>query len=317
MSVQYSFYSSAAVSTIQVSVPATTANLGPGFDCLGAAWTLHNDFRFTRLADGETLQISARGEGAEKLTNDETNFVYQSFCKLFDHLNQPVPPVQIEIEAAIPLSRGLGSSATAIVGGLVGANALAGEPLSRAAIAALATEIEGHPDNVVPALMGGCRLAATGIDQDWEICELSWHPDILPILAIPEFTLSTEKARQVLPDSYSRADAIFNSSHLGLLVRALETGRIDWLKAALQDRIHEPYRTQLIPGRDVVQRAAIAAGAHGLVISGAGPTLLALGPEDKAEAIASAMVTAWASCGTQAQSQILAINHVGTLSQIL
>ncbi len=303
------------MSTIQVSVPATTANLGPGFDCLGAAWTLHNDFRFTRLADGEALQILARGEGADKLTTDETNFVYQSFSKLFAHLQQPVPPVRIEIDAAIPLSRGLGSSATAIVGGLVGANALAGEPLSRAAIAALATEIEGHPDNVVPALMGGCRLAASGIEQDWEICELPWHQSICPILAIPDFTLSTEKARQVLPESYSRADAIFNSSHVGLLVRALDTGRADWLKAALQDRIHEPYRTQLIPGRDVVQRAAIAAGAHGLVISGAGPTLLALAPEDKADAIATAMTEAWKSCGTEAQAHVLAINNSGTVTQ--
>lgn len=305
------------MSTIQVSVPATTANLGPGFDCLGAAWTLHNDFRFTRLADGEALQISAKGEGAEKLTTDETNFVYQSFSKLFAHLNQQVPPVRIEIEAAIPLSRGLGSSATAIVGGLVGANALVGEPLSREAIAALATEIEGHPDNVVPALMGGCRLAASGIDQDWEICELPWHVDIIPILAIPDFILSTEKARQVLPESYSRADAIFNTSHLGLLVRALETGRADWLKAALQDRIHEPYRTQLISGRDVVQRAAIAAGAHGMVISGAGPTLLALGAEEKAGAIATAMVDAWKSCGTVAQAHVLAINNAGTVTQTL
>jgi len=303
------------VSTIQVSVPATSANLGPGFDCLGAAWSLHNQFRFTPLADGEALQISAEGEGAEKLTTDETNFVYQSFCQLFAALDRPVPPVRIEIKAAIPLSRGLGSSATAIVGGLVGANALAGEPQSRAAIAALATEIEGHPDNVVPALMGGCRLAASGIDQDWEICELPWHEDIIPILAIPEFTLSTEKARQVLPESYSRADAIFNASHLGLLVRALQTGRIDWLKAALQDRIHEPYRTQLIPGRDVVQRAAIAAGAHGAVISGAGPTLLALGQAEDAEAIASAMTTAWASCNTQAQSHILSISNAGTVIQ--
>ncbi len=305
------------MSTIQVSVPATTANLGPGFDCLGAAWTLHNDFRFTRLADGETLQIEAKGEGADKLTTDETNFVYQSFSKLFAHLKQPVPPVRIEIDAAIPLSRGLGSSATAIVGGLVGANAFVGEPLSREAIAALATEIEGHPDNVVPALMGGCRLAASGIDQDWEICELPWHEDIIPILAIPDFTLSTEKARQVLPESYSRADAIFSASHLGLLVRALDTGRVDWLRAALQDRIHEPYRTQLISGRDVVQRAAIAAGAHGVVISGAGPTLLALGTENKARAIADVMAHAWKSCGTAAQAHVLAINNAGTVSQTL
>jgi homoserine kinase len=302
-----------ALSTVQVSVPATTANLGPGFDCLGAAWTLHNQFRFTQLDPGEALQISAKGEGAADLTTDETNFVYRSFRQLFDHLQQPVPPVRIEIDASIPLARGLGSSATAIVGGLVGANALAGEPLSLEAIGDLATQIEGHPDNVIPALLGGCRLAASGIDRAWEICELPWHGEIVPVFAIPAFSLSTERARSVLPAHYSRADAVFNAAHLGLLIRALDSGNGDWLRAALQDRIHEPYRSALIPGRALVEAAAIAAGAHGLVISGAGPTLVALATAERAEAIAQAMVSAWHGCGIEAKAHVLAIETAGTV----
>jgi homoserine kinase len=305
------------VSTFKVSVPATTANLGPGFDCLGAALTLHNHFRFTPLPPGSELQIVARGEGADQLSQDETNLVYRAFCMLFDHVGQPVPPLRLEIDSAIPLSRGLGSSATAIVGGLVGANALAGEPLSRGAIADLATEIEGHPDNVLPALLGGCRLAARGLGGDWQICQLPWKGDILPVVAIPDFTLSTAKARSVLPEQYSRADAVFNAAHLALLVRALETGHVDWLRAALQDRIHEPYRSCLIPGWQGVRAAALAAGAHGLVISGAGPALLALCPAPQAEAIAAAMVQAWQTPDLAVQALPLAIDDLGTTVQTL
>ncbi len=307
--------------TVHVSVPATTANLGPGFDCIGAALTLANRFEFTRLADSDSdeeqdrLRIEASGEGADKITTDSSNFVYQAFCKLFNHLGQPVPPVQIKIDADVPLSRGLGSSATAIVGGLVGANVLAGKPLDEEAIAALATEIEGHPDNVVPALLGGCRLAAStpaGSDHPWEICDLPWHDTIIPIVAIPDFELSTSEARSVLPERYSRAEAVFNTAHLGLLIRAVGTGNPAYLKAALQDKIHQPYRKQLIKGFDAVQAAALEAGAHGLVISGAGPTLLALGSDETVDAIAQAMETAWKREGVTARIKPLRIDTQGT-----
>ncbi len=302
---------------VQVSVPATTANLGPGFDCLGAALTLPNRFVFTPLDEGARLKITATGEGSDKIKTDASNFVYQAFCKLFAHIDRPVPPVHIQIDAEVPLSRGLGSSATAIVGGLVGANALAGTPLDLEAIATLATEIEGHPDNVVPALLGGCRLAASGLDRTtsrpWEICELAWHDRILPIVAIPNFELSTTAARSVLPEHYSRADAVFNAAHLGLLIRALETGNADWLRAALQDKIHQPYRTKLIPGFEAVQAAAVQAGAYGLVISGAGPTVLALSAPEQGEAIAQTLQAAWQAQGITSCTKLLRIDTQGTV----
>ncbi len=305
------------MTSVSVSVPATTANLGPGFDCLGAALTLPNRFTFSRLEEDVDQHpvIHAQGEGSDKIQTDKSNFVYRSFCRLYAQIGQPVPPVRIEIDASIPLARGLGSSATAIVGGLVGANVLAGDPLDLKAIANLATEIEGHPDNVVPALLGGCRLAASGLDRPWEICELPWHPEIIPIVAIPSFELSTEAARSVLPRDYSRADAIFNMAHLGLLLRGLETANPDWLKAALQDRIHQPYRLPLIQGFDAVQTAALQAGAYGLVISGAGPTLLAIAPQSQAEAIAQAMETAWQQQAVQALVKPLQIDTQGTVVQ--
>ena len=304
-----------AVSTITVTVPATTANLGPGFDCIGAALTLSNQFTFTRLdssPDGETeeVKITATGLEAEKVQTDRTNLAYQAFVKLYQSLHQSPPTVAIEIGLNVPLARGVGSSATAIVGGLVAANYLAGEPLSQTEVMLLAIAMEGHPDNVVPALLGGCRLAATS-DTGWEICEIPWHPDIVPVVAIPDFELSTAEARRVLPMEYSRADAIFNTAHLGLLLRALETGHSHWLRAALQDRIHQPYRQSLIKGYQAVQEAAMAAGAHGLVISGAGPTLLTLTDSTTALAVEEAMATAWQAEGVNAVVRSLSLDTQG------
>jgi len=302
---------------VTVKVPATTANLGPGFDCLGAALTLCNQFKFSRLSSKEEmLKITVGGLEADRVKTDASNLVYQSFVKLYDRLNQPPPPVQIDIQLGVPLARGLGSSATAIVGGLVGANALADSPLTVDELMHIAIAIEGHPDNVVPALLGGCRLTAKGIDTDWEVCDIPWDDRLAPIVAIPNFELSTEEARKVLPTSYSRADAIFNTAHLGLLVRGLETGKGQWLKAALQDRIHQPYRHALIPGYEAMQAAALTAGAYGMVISGAGPTLLALSDIDVAESVMSAMQTAWVDQGTMVQVQVLQIDRDGAIAEV-
>ena len=299
-------------SAVTVKVPATTANIGSGFDCLGAALTLHNQFRFS-VSSGESLRIVATGAEADRVSTDASNLVYQSFIKLYDHLGKTPPSVQIEIAMDVPLARGLGSSATAIVAGLVGANYLAGSPLSQEEILQLAIALEGHPDNVVPALMGGCRLAASGIDRNWEICDVPWDQSVVPIVAIPNFELSTAEARRVLPTHYTRADAIFNASHLGLLLRGLETGRSDWLRSALQDRIHQPYRQALIQGYESVQLATLTAGAYGMVISGAGPTLLALTDLASAEAVKAAMILAWAEQGVDVRVELLKLDMQGAI----
>jgi len=316
-----------SVSTVTIAVPATTANLGPGFDCLGAALTLQNQFTFTRLeASTPDVVIQAIGAEADRVQTDASNLAYQAFCHLYQQLGQTPPPVQLTIELGVPLARGLGSSATAIVGGLVAANVLAGYPLSQTQVMQRAIALEGHPDNVVPALLGGCRLAATPAPRspapstdstsgsNWIICEIPWHSSIVPVLAIPDFELSTSAARRVLPDRYSREDAIFNTAHLGLLLRGLETGQPDWLQAALQDRIHQPYRQSLIPGYAAVEQAAIAAGAWGLVISGAGPTLLALTDAEYAATVATTMHTAWTQQGITATVKCLQLDHQGAVA---
>ncbi|MBC1238570.1 homoserine kinase [Nostoc sp. 2RC] len=297
------------VSSVTVTVPATTANLGPGFDCIGAALKLYNHFKFTRVEEGG-FSIAVTGEEAQRVQTDESNLLYQAFLRFYQHIEQTPPGVKIEIQLGVPLARGLGSSATAIVGGLVAANQLEGAPMSQSQVMELAIAMEGHPDNVVPALLGGCRLAASG-GAGWEICDVPWHQDIILVVAIPDFELSTSEARRVLPTQVTRADAIFNTAHLGLLLRGLETGKPEWIKTALQDKLHQPYRKALIPGYDAINLAAVTAGAYGMVISGAGPTLLALTDELHSEAVAAAMSTAWEQEGIIANVRSLSLDIQG------
>ncbi|MGB3786399.1 MAG: homoserine kinase, partial [Phormidesmis sp.] len=245
-----------------------------------------------------------------------SNLVYRAYLKCFKRIGKPAPPVHIKINLGVPLSRGLGSSSTAIVGGIVGANALAGAPLGETALARLANELEGHPDNVVPALLGGARLAAIANGQ-LQICDLPWHESVIPVVIIPEFELSTVDARRVLPGQYSRADAIFNTAHIGLLLRGLATGNGDWISGGMRDRIHQPYRKKLIPGYDDVRRAAMRAGAWGLVISGAGPTLLALTPKKSEEAVREAMEAAWRSQDFASQGHCLSLDTRGAIAEAI
>ncbi|GFE68468.1 homoserine kinase [Chroococcus sp. FPU101] len=299
------------MTSVTVTVPATTANIGPGFDCLGAALTLYNEFTFTTVDSQTPLEIIVRGDEAAKVGTDKDNLLYQAFLRLYHHAGLTPPPVKIEIGLKVPLARGLGSSATAIVGGLVGANELAGKPFSQNDVMELAIAIEGHPDNVVPALLGKCQLSV-GEAGNWQICEIPWHDDIVPIVAIPDFELSTEAARAVLPKEYSRQDAIFNVAHMGLLIRGLETGNGNWLSKAMDDMIHQPYRLTLIKGYDAVKLAALASGAYNVVISGAGPTLLALAYRQQAEYVVTAMRETWMMEDVEADVQILSLDQMGT-----
>ncbi len=292
---------------VQVIVPATTANLGPGFDCIGAALDLHNRFQFREIPSGFSIHY----RGGDHVSQSKDNLVYRAFSRAFELLSKPVPGVEIEITLNVPLSRGLGSSATAIVGGLLGANAIGGLNLAPETLLQLAIALEGHPDNVVPALQGSCQLCVQGQQGQWVFCPIEWHESIGILAVVPNFKLSTQAAREILPKSVSMADAVFSSSHLGLLIRSLQLGRVDWLKVALQDRLHQPARLELITGFKTVQAAAQAAGAYGVVISGAGPTLLALcAPEDR-ERVGSAMVSAWAQLDIEAEAKLLNLDRQG------
>jgi homoserine kinase len=295
------------MTTVSIEVPGTTANLGAGFDCIGAALTIYNRFRFTLAQE---TQITVSGTEADRVGTTKDNLVYQSFLKLYQHIRQTPPEIAIHIDLGVPLARGLGSSATAIVAGLLGANRLAGEPLSLAEVMDLGIAIEGHPDNVVPAFIGNCQLSV-GSAGNWTICEIPWHADIIPVVAIPNFELSTEEARSVLPKEISRGDAIFNIARMGLLLRGLAENNPDWLRVSLDDKLHQPYRQSLIKGYREVKDEAIASGAYGMVISGAGPTLLSLTNSDRREAVVEAMKEAWLREGVIAQACCLQLDDRG------
>lgn len=257
-----------------VKVPASTANLGPGFDTLGMALSLYAWLDMSVAADGVT-HIELLGSGMDGIPRDKSNLIYKVAQLVFREAGLPEQELHISMYSDIPLTRGLGSSASAIVGALVAANQLAGSPLSMHRLFTMATRWEGHPDNVGASLFGGIVVAAwDGERVDHVRLEPPSGLDVL--VAIPQFHLSTEKARHALPDQYSRQDAVYNVSHSSLLVAALAMGRVDLIRHAMKDRIHEPYRAALIPGMSEILRAAVEHGAVATALSGAGPTLLAL-----------------------------------------
>ncbi|MGE5702321.1 MAG: homoserine kinase [Clostridia bacterium] len=259
--------------TVRVKVPASTANLGPGFDTLGMAFQLYTTITM-KLA--ETTEIVMHGEELQGLPTDKSNLVYEVAAGLFERAGLPTPELAIEIATEAPVTRGLGSSASAIVGALAAANRLAGEPFSRDQLFEQASRLEGHPDNVGASVFGGFVVAAMPVDEDAPIPYVTFAvPNQLKTLVvIPEYWLSTEKARGVLPDVYRKADVVYNVGHSSLLVAALAQGRLDLLASAMKDRMHQPYRSQLVPGLAEMLDQATDNGALGAALSGAGPTTL-------------------------------------------
>jgi homoserine kinase len=263
---------------VTVQVPATTANLGPGFDCLGLALDLCNT---VSISASSRFQIEITGEGAQELPRDGRNIAYRAIQALAEEAGRPLPPLSLALHNNIPLARGLGSSAAAIVGGLVAANLFFESPLPREALLELAYQLEGHPDNVVPALYGGCTVTVREGSRLVHT-QVPLPPGLRAVLFIPDLSLATQEARSILPAQVSRSDAVFNVGRVALLTTALATGRLDLLRTATQDALHQPWRKALFPPMEEFFAAALEAGALCAFLSGAGPSVLALtlGKED-------------------------------------
>lgn len=292
---------------VRVQVPATTANLGPGFECLGMALQYYNTVEMLRVSTG--LSIEVHGEGIQEITRDESNIVYRAAVRLFKEAGMSPGGLKIRLLNNIPAGRGLGSSAAAIVGGLVAANILAGGGLSQKKILALATALEGHPDNVAPALLGGIVVSVL-VDGDVKYIKIMPPPGLKAIIAIPEFYVLTRAAREVLPQQISLSDTVFNLGRLALLLAALSQGDFSMLSTAMEDRIHQPYRSTLVPGMKKVLAAARLAGARGVCLSGAGPSLLAFA-DSNFESIAQAMKDTFKQSGVPSRTLILEPSLVG------
>lgn len=307
---------------VKVRVPATTANLGPGFDVLALALRLYNTVEM-EVVSGKSkkkLQIDIVGEGKNNLPRDRRNIVYRAAKLVFDRFHFAPKTLHLKLINRIPLASGLGSSAAARIGGLVSANRLCGERLSREEILNLAAEIEGHADNVSAAMVGGLTVSCISSTKgrkgrEIEIVKLNPPENLSCVVCIPNFQIMTRRARKILPKTVKFEQAVFTSSRVAMLLAALIRRRYEFLRMAMEDKLHQPYRKRLVKGMEVVFEEALKAGALGVSLSGAGPSILAFtasSPRSCAERVGEAMQKAFARYKVESKYLVLGIDKQGT-----
>jgi homoserine kinase len=297
---------------IKIKVPATSANLGPGFDSLGLALDLWNE---TILTPADKFIVQVSGEGKGRLTQGRNNLIVRAAQKFADHIGQPLPPFRAECENRIPLSSGLGSSSAAVLTGLLAGNALLENPLSNKEILTLAAQMEGHADNVAAALIGG--LVVSMLDDRKVVAhQIPIEIGIHITVALPDFYLSTKEARAVLPRKVSMKNATYNISRTVLVTEAFRTGDLSLLGEAMTDKLHQPHRLRLIPGAQSAMEAAREAGAAAAALSGAGPSVIAFSSQAE-PGIEEAMKRAFEQAGLEARIFQLGVSGQGAEVQIL
>jgi homoserine kinase len=296
---------------VHVRVPATSANLGPGFDALGLALALYNE---VVAEESDRVSVKLQGEGADRLARDGGNVVARGVKLAYEAAGRAFRGCALECVNRIPTSRGLGSSAAAWVGGLAAGNALLGSPLSRERLLALAAQAEGHPDNVAAAVFGGLTVSC-GTSDGVTAVTLPVPASITWVVLVPEVTSATAEARALLPRSVPREDAVFNVQRVALLLAGLQTALPAALTMALDDRLHQPYRLKLFPWMPAVVAAARGAGALGCVLSGAGPSLLSVVAGD-GDAVGRAMEEALGGAGVRGRALALDVDSAGAISTL-
>lgn len=309
---------------IKVTVPASTANLGPGFDCLGLALGLENTFTFEMRDSGLGWRLDLRGENADKLPRNERNLVVQAARHIFSLQGfKPKGEIILTADIKIPLASGLGSSASAVVAGMAAANALMGDPLPREALFEQMVQSEGHPDNVAPAFLGGLTVAFFSEGSDGMLPELLWrqhqpHADLRVVILYPHYEVPTAKARAILPDLVDRRGAAQNMARLPFLIDALVGGQFEILDFLMDDHLHQPYRKGLIQHFDDIVEAGEEAGARAVALSGSGPSMAAFcNRRDGVEStVASAMRAVIVERGIPASTYILE-PHGGTYIEMM
>jgi len=258
------------MSWTEVRVPATSANLGPGFDALGMALSIYLEVRFR---PAETLSIRVSGRDADQISTEDDNLIWQTALAVGEHAGRPMPAVEIEINNDIPIGKGLGSSAAALLSGVVIADEVLGLEWSRDHILDEAARIEGHPDNVAAAALGSIVASAIDSEGVTRAVRMQLPARYGVAVVVPDFVLPTSKARAALPNTYSRADAVFNIQRSALLIAAMLTQTTDAFHEALEDRLHQPYRARLVPGLSEMIALRVD-GLLGAALSGAGPSVL-------------------------------------------
>jgi homoserine kinase len=302
---------------VLVKVPATTANLGPGFDALGLALNLWNETEFVSTDDCK-FEVTVEGEGVGVLPTDANNAVVDAALQIYDRAGKSCTGLRIHSLNRIPLGSGLGSSSAAFLTGMLGANALLGNPFTDEEILKLAIETEGHPDNVAPAMLGG--LVASIVYEDRVISlklpAKANHAPIHVTIVLPDFDFPTKQARAILPKQVDRKDAIYNISRAVLVTESLRTGDLDLLGKAMKDALHQPYRIPLIPGAQAAIDAAHRAGTAAVALSGAGPSLIAFCSKEN-PAVGLAMKRAFEQAGLTARIFELGTSYEGAEVSII
>jgi homoserine kinase len=294
---------------VKIRVPASSANLGPGFDSLGVALNLYS-YLTAEITQYDMLEIIITGSHAgADIPLDKTNTVYEAIEYVHNKLGLPVKGLKLTMELNSPIARGLGSSATAIAAGVYIANELLNRPLTLQGMIDIATEIEGHPDNIVPTIVGGFVVS---IMEGSKVIysEAPFPPALKFIAVIPDFELLTSKAKSVVPKELSLSDAVFNLSRSALLTAAFSTNNYNIIKYAIKDKMHQDYRATLIPGMKEVMGVGESMGALGCYLSGAGPTIGAIVHKDL-DKVGSSMVKTWAEFGIKAQYKLLELDRQG------
>lgn len=299
---------------IKIRVPATTANLGPGFDCLGLALKLYLNLEIEEIEEG--LVVEYQGEGVKKFSakKKEDTLIWKSINLVLKRTHKDFHKKGLKIKAfnEIPITRGLGSSASAIIGGIVGVARLYNIDLTNQEMLELALSLEGHMDNIVPALIGGLTLAYKTGQEEIKCARIKTPLDLRIVVAIPEFSLNTKEMRKVLPQKVALSKAVFNISRSALLVNALQNSDWDVLAEAMEDRLHQPYRTPFIPGIEDMFSQIKKTGLAGIALSGSGPSVVSLTKVGSEEAISKIMKDAFSKAGITCRVLVLEADLEGT-----
>ncbi|RAI11864.1 MAG: homoserine kinase [Candidatus Melainabacteria bacterium] len=305
---------------VSVKVPATTANIGPGFDCLGMALPIYNTITIEETVlpgTGVEINVLADNDSIDQLSldhvpSDENSIVYKAVELLYNSIGQSPSELKINIHSNIPVARGLGSSSSVIVGALIAANELLGRPADEVALLSIACEIEGHPDNITPAIVGGLVISSQEEDGSVVYRKLEWPDDWAVTVCVPDFELSTDIARSVLPKEVPMKDAIFNAKRLAMFVQAVHTKDSELMKLALQDRLHQPYRMKLVPGLDkIIDNLRHFDNVLGCVLSGAGSSILVISERNDLDKIRTIVRDTWADQNIKCDIKTLSVENNG------
>lgn len=304
---------------VTAKVPATTANLGPGFDSFGMALPIYNEITIEEtVMPGTGIEISIISDNEEDLNvmmipTDKTNIVYKAVELLYNSIGQTPSELKITIKSDIPIAKGLGSSAAVIVGGLMAANELLGRPADEAALLSIATEVEGHPDNVTPAIVGGIVISSQEEDGRVVYRKLNWPQDWNIMVCVPDYELATDIARSVIPKEIPLKDAIFNLKRSAMFVQAVSTADEELMKLALTDKLHQPYRMKLVPGlSEIIENLKHEEDVLGCVLSGAGPTVLVITKGNSQDKIKDIVKNTWLDLNVKSDIQVLKIEYNGS-----